>query len=148
MTCQQRVSKPSQAFVRLSGQKSGIGQLAACPFLAGCMWQSRSWQPPYGTMPLFSGLPSSSCNKSAGSLHGMWLQHSTTARAMLPSLWLRAIPRTLLSCLPQPPRLPCSPGSSPAHCSLLKGVWGWWRCLHKSRPSRPRWCLACLSLSG
>ncbi|KAL3161902.1 hypothetical protein ABBQ38_008989 [Trebouxia sp. C0009 RCD-2024] len=50
------------------GQKSGIGQLAACPSWAGCMWQSRCWQPPCGTMPLSSSLLSSDFSGSAGQL--------------------------------------------------------------------------------
>ncbi|DBA73179.1 TPA: hypothetical protein ACH3X1_016791 [Trebouxia sp. C0004] len=148
MTCQQHVIRPSQASIRQSRQRSGTGRLVACLFLAGCMWESRCWQLPCGTMPHFSNRLNSSYSKSAGSSVSMWLQHSTTARAMLPWPLLRATLKTLLPCPPQPPRLPCSLGCSPAPCSLPKGGWDLWRCLLKSRLSRPRWCLACWSLSA
>ena len=57
-----------------------------------------------------------------------------------------ATPRTLLGCLPRRSRLP--PRVLTSSLPQPKGGWGWWRCLHRSRPSRPRGCLACSSLSA
>ena len=122
-TCKQLVSRPSQASIMPSRLRSVTSQLAACLW-GECMWPSRCWQLLCGIMPPFRGHQTSCSIRSAASSGAMWHQHNKAATAMLPRPYLRAIPRTLLSCSARPQGLLCTQARSPALCSLSKGGWG------------------------
>ena len=62
--------------------------------------------------------------------------------------WLRALLRALLSCPLQPLGPASTPATPPAPYPQAGGVWGWWSCPLRCRPSRPSLCPACWSLSA